>query len=112
MLKQEITRFEAKETIMEKSELYRHIDHTLLKAYASWQEIARLCDEAVLHQTASVCIPPCYIRRVKEAEAALPSAGHGNGGAAGDPSGGRRGYESATAISLPGRCQRRPRLVR
>ena len=40
---------------------------TQLKAFATWEDIKKLCDEAVEYQTASVCIPPCYIQRVKEA---------------------------------------------
>ena len=45
---------------MNNSEIYSHVDHTLLKAYASWEEIKKLCDEAVTYRTASVCIPPSY----------------------------------------------------
>ena len=52
---------------MEKQEIFSHIDHTQLKPYATWQDIKKLCDEAVEYQTASVCIPPCYISRVHEA---------------------------------------------
>lgn len=51
---------------MNNSEIYSHVDHTLLKAYASWEEIKKLCDEAVQYRTASVCIPPSYIKRVRE----------------------------------------------
>ena len=51
----------------ENREILRHIDHTLLNAAASWVEIQRLCEEAVAYGTASVCIPPCYIERVREA---------------------------------------------
>ena len=43
-----------------------HIDHTLLKAFCSWEEIQALCDEAVKYNTASVCIPSCFIAPVKE----------------------------------------------
>lgn len=43
-----------------------HIDHTLLKAFCSWEEIQALCDEAVKYNTASVCIPSCFIGPVKE----------------------------------------------
>lgn len=43
-----------------------HIDHTLLKAFCSWEEIEKLCDEAVKYNTASVCIPSCFIGRIKE----------------------------------------------
>ena len=49
---------------MTEQEIFARIDHTLLKATASWEEIATLCDEAVRHKTASVCIPPAYVKRV------------------------------------------------
>ena len=42
------------------------IDHTLLKAFATWEDIKKLCEEAIAYHTASVCIPPCYIKRVHE----------------------------------------------
>ncbi|MCD8039331.1 MAG: deoxyribose-phosphate aldolase [Lachnospiraceae bacterium] len=45
-------------------EILSHIDHTQLKPYATWQDIEKLCDEAVQYHTASVCIPPAYIKRV------------------------------------------------
>lgn len=37
------------------------IDHTLLKAEASRQEIVQLCEEAVEYGFASVCVPPAYV---------------------------------------------------
>ena len=43
-----------------------HIDHTQLKPTSDWASIARLCDEAAAYGTASVCIPPCYVARVRE----------------------------------------------
>lgn len=52
---------------MKKEEIFSHIDHTQLKAFATWDMIKTLCDEAALYHTASVCIPPNYIARVKEA---------------------------------------------
>lgn len=51
---------------MENKEIYAHIDHTLLKAFAKWEDIEKLCDETVKYQIASVCIPQTYIKRVKE----------------------------------------------
>lgn len=51
---------------MEKEEIYRHVDHTVLKPYATWEDIERLCGEAAAHHTASVCVPSCYVKRVKE----------------------------------------------
>ena len=41
---------------MTNSEILAHVDHTLLKADASWQQLQTLCDEAVAYQTASICI--------------------------------------------------------
>lgn len=49
---------------MTNEELLSHVDHTLLKAYASYDEIKALCEDAIKYHTASVCIPPNYIKRV------------------------------------------------
>lgn len=54
------------EFIMTKQEIFSHIDHTQLKAYATWADIKKLCDEAAAYHTASVCVPPCYIRRIHD----------------------------------------------
>ena len=51
---------------MTNSELYAHVDHTQLKAFATWEDIKKLCDEAVKYKTASVCVPPCYIKRIHD----------------------------------------------
>jgi len=51
---------------MDKAKILSHVDHTLLKSAATWAEICTLCDEAIKHKTASVCIPPSYIARVAE----------------------------------------------
>ena len=52
---------------MTNQEIFKHIDHTQLKAFATWEDIKKLCEEAILYHTASVCIPPCYISRIKDA---------------------------------------------
>ena len=52
---------------MTTQEMLSHVDHTLLQATATWPQIEALCREAIEYRTASVCIPPCYIRRVREA---------------------------------------------
>ena len=49
---------------MTNEEILGHIDHTLLKAVSSWGEIEKLCTEAVRFKTASVCVPPSYVRRI------------------------------------------------
>ena len=51
---------------MEPLEMLKYVDHTQLKAFATWEDIKRLCDEAIEYQTASVCIAPSYIKRVHE----------------------------------------------
>lgn len=51
---------------MNRKEMLSHIDHTQLKPTSDWASIARLCDEAAAYGTASVCIPPCYVARVRE----------------------------------------------
>ncbi len=51
---------------MNVEDMLRHVDHTLLKAYATWEDIVKLCDEAVEYKTASVCVPPAYIKRIHE----------------------------------------------
>jgi len=50
---------------MDDSAILRHVDHTLLGAASSWPEIETLCNEAVRFNTASVCIPPHYIKRIR-----------------------------------------------
>lgn len=47
-------------------EMIKYVDHTLLKAYATWEEIRVLCEEAINYQTASICIPPNYIKRIHD----------------------------------------------
>ena len=41
-------------------------DHTLLQQTATWEEIRALIDDAIHYQTASVCIPPCYVKQAKD----------------------------------------------
>ena len=40
-------------------------DHTLLWQTATWADIKKICDEGLQYQTASVCIPPCYVQQAK-----------------------------------------------
>jgi len=51
---------------MDNAFIFSHVDHTLLAANASWDEIEKLCKEAIKYKTASVCIPPHYIKKVRE----------------------------------------------
>ncbi|MCI7795710.1 MAG: deoxyribose-phosphate aldolase [Lachnospiraceae bacterium] len=47
-------------------EILRRVDHTLLKQGATWEQIRQICDDAVQFQTASICIPPSYVKRAAE----------------------------------------------
>lgn len=51
---------------MTQQEILSHVDHTQLKAFATWKDIQELCDEAIEYKTASVCVPPCYIKRIHD----------------------------------------------
>ncbi len=51
---------------MDHTHIFSHVDHTLLKATATTEEIMALCEEAITYQTASVCIPPRFISAVKK----------------------------------------------
>ena len=51
---------------MNTSEILSHVDHTRLKAFATWEDIQKLCEEAMEYHTASVCVPPSYIKRIHD----------------------------------------------
>jgi deoxyribose-phosphate aldolase len=50
-----------------KKQIVSRVDHTLLKATADWEQVDALCREAALYKTASVCIPPSYVKRAADA---------------------------------------------
>ena len=47
-------------------EILERCDHTLLSQTATWEQIRAVCDDGIEFGTASVCIPPSYVRRAKE----------------------------------------------
>ena len=51
---------------MTNKEMLTHIDHTLLKPTSDWAGITKLCEEAIAHHTASVCVPACYVKPLHE----------------------------------------------
>lgn len=51
---------------MEVKEILKHVDHTLLAQTATWEDIKQICDDAIAYGTASVCIPPSYVKQAKE----------------------------------------------
>lgn len=51
---------------MEIKDILAVCDHTLLLQTSTWEEIQAICDDAMKYGTASVCIPPCYVKAAKE----------------------------------------------
>ena len=51
---------------MNVEDILKHVDHTLLTQTATWDEIKQICDDAIKYKTASVCIPPSYVKQAKE----------------------------------------------
>ena len=48
---------------MEIKEILSKVDHTVLGQTATWGEIKGLCDDGMKYETASVCIPPSYVKQ-------------------------------------------------
>lgn len=51
---------------MNTNEILSHVDHTLLKATATWEQIQKIAEESIEYGTASICIPQCYLKRLNE----------------------------------------------
>lgn len=52
--------------MINKNEILSKVDHTFLKQTATWNDIKELCDDAIRYNTASVCIPPSFVKKAKE----------------------------------------------
>lgn len=58
---------------MERTEILKTVDHTLLSPSATWEEIRAILDDAMRYQTASACIPAAYVKQAAEyVEGKLP----------------------------------------
>ena len=51
---------------MTKNEIMKYVDHTLLLQGATWDDIKAICDDGLKYGTASVCIPPSYVKEAAE----------------------------------------------
>jgi deoxyribose-phosphate aldolase len=51
---------------MDKEKILASCDHTLLLQGSTWEEIKGICDDAMKYHTASVCIPPCYVKQAAD----------------------------------------------
>ena len=47
-------------------DILKKVDHTLLKQPSTWEQIKEICDDAVKFETASVCIPPSFVKQAAE----------------------------------------------
>ncbi len=58
---------------MDRREILKYVDHTLLTQSATWTEIRQILDDAIKYGTASACIPPSYVKQAAEyVEGKLP----------------------------------------
>lgn len=51
---------------MEMKKILSMVDHTLLKQESTWEQIKEICDDGMKYETASVCIPPAFVKQAKE----------------------------------------------
>ncbi|GAA0110572.1 deoxyribose-phosphate aldolase [Clostridium tertium] len=51
---------------MDIKDILKTVDHTLLLQTSTWDEIKVICDDGMKYGVASVCIPPSFVKRVKE----------------------------------------------
>lgn len=50
---------------MDNKTILGYVDHTLLTQTATWNDIKIICDDGINYKTASVCIPPSYVKSAK-----------------------------------------------
>ncbi len=61
------------EITMEKREILKKVDHTLLSQTATWEEIRQILDDGIKFEAASACIPAAYVKQAAEyVEGRLP----------------------------------------
>lgn len=51
---------------MELQNILSKVDHTLLKPESTWEQIREICDDGIKYGTATVCIPPSFVKKAKE----------------------------------------------
>lgn len=58
---------------MDRKDILKTVDHTLLAQTATWEEIRGILDDGIKYQTASACIPAAYVKQAAEyVEGRLP----------------------------------------
>ena len=51
---------------MNKQDIMSRVDHTILTTTATWEQVKKICDEGMKYNTASVCIPPRYVKKAAQ----------------------------------------------
>ncbi|NBI08857.1 deoxyribose-phosphate aldolase [Colidextribacter sp. OB.20] len=51
---------------MDQKEILSRVEHTQLSPTATWEQIKAVCDEGKQFNTATVCIPPRYVKRASD----------------------------------------------
>lgn len=51
---------------MNKQDILKKVDHTILSQTAKWEDVKKICDDGIKYNVASVCIPPCYVEEAKK----------------------------------------------
>jgi len=51
---------------MDRSDILKHVDHTILTTTATWEQVKKICDEGMRFGTASVCIPPRFVKKAAD----------------------------------------------
>lgn len=51
---------------MDIKEILSKVDHTLLKQESTWQQIKEICDDGIKYETASICIPPSFVKQASD----------------------------------------------
>jgi deoxyribose-phosphate aldolase len=51
---------------MDKQAILSRCDHTLLKPFSTWKDMIPICEDALKYHTASVCIPPSFVKKAHE----------------------------------------------
>ena len=47
-------------------EILNKVDHTILTQEVTWEQVKEICDDGMRYETASVCIPPSFVRRASD----------------------------------------------
>lgn len=51
---------------MNKNEILKKVDHTVVAQTTTWEQIKNICDDGIKYNVASVCIPPSYVKDAKK----------------------------------------------